>query len=111
VQYAAIWRAVEPTIATMAPHAIRVAGEVSPWGLPFLSEAVRAGLPGVQAFSAHPYQMAGGMTPAAFLAFAAARHAPMWFTEGLVVPGSWGGTADISLPKMAGAVVADAWLQ
>lgn len=110
-RYAAVWKAVEPIIVTMAPRAIRVAGEVSPWGLPFLSEAVRGGLPGVQALSAHPYQMAGGVTPAAFLAFAAAWHVPMWFTEGLVGPGSWGGAADISLGQMAGAAVAEAWHQ
>jgi hypothetical protein len=49
-RYAAVLKAVEPIIATMAPHAIRVAGEVSPWGLAFLSEAVRGGLPGVQRY-------------------------------------------------------------
>jgi hypothetical protein len=78
-----VWGTVEPIIAAMAPHATRVAGEVLPWGLP----AVRGGLPGVQAPSAHPYQMPGGVAPAALVAFAASWHVPMWFTEGLVGPG------------------------
>jgi hypothetical protein len=95
----------------MAPRAIRVAGEVSPWGLPFLSGAVRSGLPGVQALSAHPYQMAGGVSTGAFLGFAAAWHLPLWATEGLVGPGSWGGAADVTLGQVAGAAVGEAWLQ
>jgi hypothetical protein len=87
-RYSQTWRALEPILAHVAPQAIRVAGEISPWGLNFLEAAARDGLPGAQAYSAHPYPVAGALDPAVFAQFAAANHVQAWATEGMCGPGA-----------------------
>lgn len=112
-QYSAYWRALEPIVARLAPNAIRVAGEISPWGLPFLKVALLYGLPGVQAIAAHPYAVAGTFPVFGIVRLCHALQLPLWFTEGLQGPDSWGPgspAADLPLQQMAGATVADAWL-
>lgn len=107
-QYAAAWRAAEPVVASLAPSAWRVAGEISPWGLPYLKDAFAAGLPGVEAVAAHPYDMQQHFSVPDMLAWCHSIGMPVWFTEGLLLPGSWG--PDLPLRAMSGATVADAWL-
>jgi len=107
-QYSTYWKALEPVVAQITPNAIRVAGEISPWGLHFLGAALLSGLPGAQAISAHPYAMPGCFPVPAVVALAHAAGLPLWFTEGLQGPSSWG--PDIPLQAMTGATVADAWL-
>ena len=63
LQYASIWRAVEPVLQREYPQAIRVAGEISPWGMPFLQAALVIGLPGAQALAGHPYARPHGFAP------------------------------------------------
>jgi hypothetical protein len=46
-QYAADWDAAEPIVAQMAPQALRVALEASPWSFPFSQRALADGLPGL----------------------------------------------------------------
>jgi hypothetical protein len=87
-QYSLTWRALEPILVQVASRAIRVAGEISPWGLGFLEAAVRDGLPGAEAFSAHPYPVADALDPAVFARFAAASHVQAWATEGMCGPGA-----------------------
>ena len=115
--YAAVWHAVEPVVAQLAPQAIRVAGEVTPWGVPFIQAAYAIGLPGVQAIAAHPYDTDYCFTISTFLAWTRAIGLQAWFTEGLAGPGAFGyhdgvdsSAGDRPLWQMAGAAVADAWL-
>jgi hypothetical protein len=114
-RYAAVWRAVEPIVARMAPRAIRVAGEISPWGLTFLRSAYGSRLPGVQAFAAHAYISRLGFDVPKVLAWARTTHLPLWITEGLDGPGAWPNGAKglhaIPLSRLRGIAVADAWLR
>jgi hypothetical protein len=87
-QYAVLWRAVEPVVARMAPAAIRVAGEISPWGLSNLRAALAAGLPHVQALAVHPYRAPGGLRVSLALALARRARLPLWLTEALNRPGT-----------------------
>lgn len=92
VSYARVWRAVEPVVARSDPAAVRVAGEISPWGLKWFAQAAAIGLPGVQAFSAHPYPDSGSpwaANPAPFVRLAARYHVQAWATEGMCGPESW----------------------
>jgi hypothetical protein len=93
-QYAAIWRTVEPMVAAAFPHAIRVAGEISPWGNHFMLDALQAGLPGAQALAVHAYPAASnpeGYTTAQFAQYAHEYGLPAWADEGLCGPHGWVG--------------------
>jgi hypothetical protein len=113
-RYSATWRAVEPVVARLAPHAIRVAGEISPWGIQFLSAAYTSGLPGAQAIAVHGYFARYGFSLPQIMAWNRRTRLPLWITEGLLGPGSWPAASprmrDVPLSAMAGAAVADAWL-
>lgn len=55
-EYLAVWNAVEPVLAQMAPQAIRVYGDLTPWGVPTLNEGLAHGLPvGAGAIAFHCY--------------------------------------------------------
>jgi hypothetical protein len=114
-RYAGVWRAVEPVVARLAPRAIRVAGEISPWGLSFLQVAYRSGLPGVQAISAHSYTSRLGFNLPQVMAWVRTTRLPLWVTEGLDGPGAWPPRSSrlhaVPLSQMAGVTVADAWLR
>jgi hypothetical protein len=114
-RYAAVWRAAEPVVARLAPQAIRVAGEVSPWGLSFLRAAYASGLPGVQALSTHAYTSRFGFDLPTVVAWARTTGLPLWVTEGLDGPGAWPAGQHrmhaVPLSQMAGVAVADAWLR
>jgi hypothetical protein len=89
-QYATTWQLLEPIVASMAPDAIRVAGEVGPWGMRFIRDAVAAGLPGAQALSGHVYPGDGAnLDPAAFAQLARSAGLQPWATEGMCGPGAW----------------------
>jgi hypothetical protein len=113
-RYATVWRAVEPVVARHAPRAIRVAGEVSPWGLSFLRAAVAARLPGAQAIGVHAYLSHWGFDLPSVVAWARHTRLPVWVTEGLAGPGAWPngyrGMHAVSRSRMVGVSVADAWL-
>lgn len=113
-RYAAVWRAVEPLVAHRAPHAIRVAGEVSPWGFSWLRRAYAARLPGAQALSVHAYTTHRGFDIAQVAAWARRIGLPLWVTEGLDGPGAWTGSHHrehaVPLSRLTGATVAEAWL-
>ena len=113
-QYAAVWRAVEPVVAHVAPHAIRVAGEISPWGINFLRAAWSAHLPGAQAVAAHAYKSRFGFDLPKVVSWDRKTHLPLWVTEGLGGPGAWPsnipGMHTVPLSSLTGVSVADAWL-
>jgi hypothetical protein len=113
-QYAAVWRAVEPLVAHAAPHAIRVAGEISPWGINFLRVAFAAHLPGVQAIAAHAYKSRYGFDLPKVVAWTRSTRLPLWITEGLGGPGAWPsnipGMHAVPLSSLSGVAVADTWL-
>lgn len=113
-RYAAVWRAVEPVVARLAPRAIRVAGEVSPWGLSFLRAAYASHLPGAQAISVHAYFSPFGFSLPKVLTWVRTTHLALWVTEGLDGPGAWPngerGMHAVPLSRMVGVAVADAWL-
>ena len=106
--YAATWQEVEPVLAGEYPQAIRVAGEISPWGLQFLETALAIGLPGVQAVAAHPYARPHGFAPADLAELARTYGLQVWYSEGLAAPNSWG--ASIPLDAMPDASMAGIWL-
>lgn len=108
-EYAADWQAVEPFVRQECPEATVVAGEVSPWGTQFLEQTLADGLPGAQAIAAHPYHMAYGAPPAAFLAIGQAAGLPVWFDESLAGPGDSMPGATLPLTALAGAAVAGGW--
>jgi hypothetical protein len=113
-RYSATWRAVEPVVARLAPRAIRVAGEISPWGTPFLHSAYAAGLPGAQAIAVHGYVARYGLSLPQVIAWNRRTRLPLWITEGLLGPGSWPAASprmhDLQLSAMTGAAVVEAWL-
>ena len=79
--YAVQWQATEPYVRKLLPHAILVAGGITPWGLGFLKEALHYGLPGAQVISAHPYIMRKGFQPGQFFAVARKNHKRAWIDE------------------------------
>ena len=108
-----MWRAVEPVVANLAPQAIRVAGEISPWGMRFLLRlcarvARRSG--DRRTRLRRPY----GFSLPQILAWNHRTRLPLWVTEGLLGPGSWPAASprmhDLPLSAMTGAAVVDAWL-
>ena len=57
-RYRAVWNAVEPVLAHVAPRAIRVYGETSPFGFPFLQQSFVGSRPrGAQAIAFHCYDV------------------------------------------------------
>jgi hypothetical protein len=108
--YARIWRRVEPIVASRAPHAVRVAGEISPWHLTWLQDALAHHLRGVQAIAGHPYAFPHTWKPKAFASFARRLHLPYWFDEGYKLRGVWRPRYARSARKLAGAAVLGAWL-
>jgi hypothetical protein len=82
--YRAVWNAVEPIIARQAPHAIRVYGEVSPFGFSFLQTSFSTGRPaGAQAIAFHCYDTETGGLRAVPIVAAWAAHwrLPLWCSE------------------------------
>jgi Ni/Co efflux regulator RcnB len=112
-QYAADWDATEPILAQMAPRAVRVAIEASPWSYPFSKQVLAYGLPGAQALAYHPYTVpAGYPTVNDFYNLAATYGMPLWCTEGLNGPGVMLNPRfpPQSLAQLAPCQVAVAWL-
>jgi hypothetical protein len=107
-EYASTWRAVEPVLAADYPQAIRVAGEISPWGLQFIQSALAIGLPGAQALAGHPYARPHAFAPIDLAALAQAYGLPVWYSEGLAAYNAWG--ASIPLWVMPDAAMAGIWL-
>ncbi len=113
-RYAAVWRAVEPVVAHKAPHAIRVAGEISPWGFAFLKSALAKRLPGAQVIAVHAYIGPHVFKLAKVVTWAHGKGLPLWVTEGLKGPGAWSrvnpNLQAAPLSKMRGVAFAAAWL-
>jgi hypothetical protein len=110
-KYVQMWRAVEPEIKRAAPWAIRIGGDISPWGFTDLEQELRDGLPGIQAVAVHPYRFSFGYSVGQALALADRYRLPLWCDEGLQDgPDSWPSMSrTIPLSGMRGAVVAGAW--
>lgn len=110
-KYVSMWRAVEPEIKRMAPWAVRIAGEISPWGFKDLQQELRYGLPGVQAVGVHPYKFSFGYSVGQALALAGRYRLPLWCDEALQDgPDSWPSMSlTIPLSGMRGAAVAGVW--
>ena len=86
--YAAFWDATEPIVAQMAPHALRVAVEGSPWSFPFTQQALADGLPGAQVLADHTYTVPARYPQVRdYDNLAASYGMPLWCTEGLDGPG------------------------
>ena len=82
--YRAVWNAVEPVLRRIAPHAIRVYGETSPFGFPFLEDGYLAGpARGAQAIAFHCYDVKnGGLSVVPQVAaWAGAHRLPLWCSE------------------------------
>jgi hypothetical protein len=83
-KYRAVWNAVEPVLRRIAPHAIRVYGETSPFGFPFLQDSFQGGRPrGAQAIAFHCYDVKnGGISAVPEVArWAASKRLPLWCSE------------------------------
>jgi hypothetical protein len=83
-RYRAAWNAAEPVLARAAPRAIRVYGETSPFGFPFLEQSFGSGRPrGAQVLAFHCYDVAnGGLSVVPQVAaWAATKHLPLWCSE------------------------------
>jgi len=112
-EYATDWSASEPIVAQMAPQALRVAVEASPWSFPFTKQALADGLPGAQVLAYHPYTVpAGYPTVHDFYNLAASYGMPLWCTEGLDGPGVMVNPRfpPQSLAELASCQLAVAWL-
>jgi hypothetical protein len=82
--YRAVWNAVEPVLVRLAPHAIRVYGEFSPWGFGSTQVGFAHGRPpGVQAIAAHCYhtKFDGLAQVPQDAAWAASKGLPLWCSE------------------------------
>ena len=82
--YRAVWDAVEPVLVKMAPWAIRVYGEFSPWSFGANAQGFAAGRPrGVQAVAAHCYhtKVGGLLQVPQDAAWAASKRLPLWCSE------------------------------
>jgi hypothetical protein len=82
--YRAVWDAVEPVMARLAPRAIRVYGEFTPWAFAANQQGFRHGRPrGVQAIAAHCYhtKIGGLIRVPALAAWAASERLPLWCSE------------------------------
>jgi hypothetical protein len=112
--YRAVWNAVEPVLVKVAPRAIRVYGEFSPWGFSANQQGFAHGRPpGVQAIAAHCYhtKVGGLMQVPQDAAWARSKHLPLWCSEmgpafprrstpRWVVPDSWA-SWDAAVSKVA----------
>ena len=101
--YRAVWNAVEPVLAQLVPHAIRVYGEFSPWSFGANQQGFASGRPrGVQAIAAHCYHTySGGLAEVPQdAAWAASKGLPLWCSE--MGPG-------LATPKAPKWVVRDTW--
>ena len=108
--YSHAWRGIEPIVKRMAPWAIRVGGEISPWGLGFLSAALRDGLPGIQVLAVHPYYYSWAFSPWQGLRLAQRYGLPLWDDEGLYDgPGTWHPHQARSLRALRGAALIGVW--
>jgi hypothetical protein len=110
-KYVTMWRAAEPIVKRMTPWAIRVGGEISPWGYNDLAKELRLGLPGIQAVAVHPYTFSFGFSVRQALALAGRYRLPLWCTEGLRDgPDSWPSAGrTIPLSGMKGVAMAAVW--
>jgi hypothetical protein len=82
--YRAVWNDVEPVLVRVAPHAIRVYGEFSPWSFNANQQGFASGRPpGVQAIAAHCYHTTvGGLTQVPQdAAWAASKRLSLWCSE------------------------------
>jgi hypothetical protein len=82
--YRAVWNAVEPVLVKVAPRAVRVYGEFSPWSFVANQQGFARGRPpGVQAIAAHCYHTTvGGLTQVPQgAAWAASKRLPLWCSE------------------------------
>jgi hypothetical protein len=82
--YRAVWNDVVPVLVRVAPHAIRVYGEFSPWSFDANQQGFASGRPpGVQAIAAHCYHTTvGGLTQVPQdAAWAASKRLPLWCSE------------------------------
>jgi hypothetical protein len=82
--YRQVWNAVEPVVARVAPKALRVYGETSPWGFAFLKDSFQTGRPrGAQAVAFHCYDTKWGGLRAVprVAAWAGRHHLPLWCSE------------------------------
>jgi hypothetical protein len=82
--YRQVWDAVEPELARVAPKALRVYGETSPWGFTFLKDSFETGRPrGAQAVAFHCYDTKwGGLRVVPRVAaWAGKYHLPLWCSE------------------------------
>lgn len=83
-RYRSVWNAVEPLLARIVPRAIRVFGETSPFGFPFLQDSFLGARPrGAQAISFHCYDVTnGGLSVVPQVAaWAASKRLPLWCSE------------------------------
>lgn len=83
-EYRAVWDAVEPVIARLAPQAIRVYGEFTPWAFTAVEQGFAYGRPhGVQAIAVHCYhtKVGGLLGVPALAAWAASERLPLWCSE------------------------------
>lgn len=110
-KYVTMWRAVEPIIKRKTPRAVRVGGEISPWGFNSLKQELRLGLPGIQAVAVHTYKFTFGFNFPQALALTRRYRLPLWATEGLRDgPLSWPSVSrTLTLKAMQGAAVAVVW--
>ena len=93
--YRQVWSAVEPVVARVAPNALRVYGETTPWGFSFLKDSFQTGRPrGAQAVAFHCYDTKWGGLRAVprVAAWAAKYHLPLWCSEmsDALHPLAWG---------------------
>jgi hypothetical protein len=82
--YRQVWNAVEPVLARVAAHAVRVYGETSPWGFRYLQDSFQTGRPhGAQAVAFHCYDTKrGGLRSVPQVAAWVERHhLPLWCSE------------------------------
>ncbi len=82
--YRQVWDAVEPVLARVAPHALRVYGDTSPWGFNFLKDSFQTGQPpGAQVVAFHCYdtKAAGLRIVPRVAAWAGKYHLPLWCSE------------------------------
>lgn len=109
--YSRAWRAVEPIVRRMAPWAIRVGGEISPWGFSFLGGALHDGLPGIQAVSVHPYAYSWAFTVSQALNLARRYRLPLWCDEALYDgPTTWHARQTRWRSAMRGAALIGVWV-
>jgi hypothetical protein len=93
--YRQVWDAVEPVLVRVAPKALRVYGETSPWGFDFLKNSFATGRPrGAQVVAFHCYDTKWGGLRAVpgVAAWADTYHLPLWCSEmsDALHPRGWG---------------------